>query len=277
MKISFEWDQKGRERMDLGLKGKSVIVTAASKGLGKATAKQFAIEGAHVLISSRSESELKQTVEEIRLESGHDNINYIVCDMTNPQEIEQLVVKAVDLYGTVDVLINNTGGPPSGSFDTVVDEDWQNAFELNVLSFIRTTREVLPYMRKSGRGHIVNFASSSIKQPIDHLILSNTFRAGIVGLSKSLSQELASDNILINTIGPGKIDTDRLAELEQVTAEQLNVSFDEVRAESEQAIPIGRYGQPEEFAKAVLFLCSSANTYITGQSLLIDGGMVKAL
>ncbi len=263
--------------MDLGLQGKSVIVTAASKGLGKATAKQFAIEGAHVLISSRNENELKQTVEEVRSESGYNNIDYFVCDMTNHQEIEQLVAKAVDLYGTVDVLINNTGGPPSGSFDTVDDEDWQHAFELNLLSFIRTTREVLPHMRKSGRGHIVNFASSSIKQPIDHLILSNTFRAGIVGLSKSLSQELAGDNILINTIGPGKIDTDRLAELEQVTAEQLNVSFDEVRAASEQTIPIGRYGQPEEFAKAVLFLCSDANTYITGQSLLIDGGMVKAL
>src|SRR5699024_57148 len=263
--------------MEMRLKGKSVIVTAASKGLGRETAKQFAIEGANVLICSRNEDTLKSTVEELRLETKNDNIEYAVCDMTNKQDIKQVIDKTVELYGTVDVLINNVGGPKAGSFNKVTDEDWQNSFELNLLSFIRAIREVLPYMRETGGGHIVNFASSSIKEPIDDLILSNTFRAGIVGLSKSLSQELASDNILINTIGPGRIATDRLIQLNKAEAESLHKSYDEVRSQSEQSIPIGRFGKPEEFAKAVIFLCSSANTYITGQSLLVDGGLVKAL
>lgn len=263
--------------MDLGLQGKSVIVLAASKGLGKATAKQFAAEGAHVFISSRSEDELKKTKEEIRSETGNDNVEYAVCDITNAQSIKDFVAKAVEKNGTVDVLINNAGGPPAGTFDKVDDDDWQNAFDLNLLSFVRAIREVLPHMRKQGSGHIVNFVSSSIKQPIDNLILSNTFRAGIVGLAKSLSQELAKDNILINTVGPGRIATDRVAHLDNVKAEKLNKSYEEVKAQSEQSIPLGRYGDPKEFANMVVYLCSGANTYVTGQSLLVDGGMVKAL
>lgn len=263
--------------MDLGLTGKSVIVTAASKGLGKETAKHFAAEGAYVVIASRSEAGLQKAVEEICLETGNNNVDYAVCDMTSEQDIKELVVKVVDLYGKVDVLINNAGGPPAGSFDKVTDADWQQGFELNLLSFIRTIREVLPHMRAAGGGHIINFASSSIKEPIDDLILSNTLRAGIVGLAKSLSQELAGDNILINTIGPGRIATDRMIQLNNVKAKQLNVHYDEVKEKSESEIPIGRYGEPEEFAKMVVFLGSAANTYITGQSFLIDGGLVKSL
>ncbi|HET7578331.1 MAG TPA: SDR family oxidoreductase [Bacillales bacterium] len=263
--------------MDLGLQGKSVVVMAASKGLGRASAQQFAAEGAHVVIASRNEEELRKTQEEIRSETGNDHVAYAVCDITKPEDIQNLVGKAVELNGTVDVLINNAGGPPAGGFDNVNDEQWQKAFELNLLSFVRAVREVLPHMRKQGSGHIINFASSSIKQPIDHLILSNTFRAGIVGLAKSLSQELAKDNILINTVGPGRIATDRVAHLDGVKADKLGVSAEEVKAQSEKGIPMGRYGEPEEFAKTVVFLCSQANTYVTGQSLLVDGGMVKAL
>ncbi|MFA1820055.1 SDR family oxidoreductase [Virgibacillus oceani] len=263
--------------MDLGLQGKSVIVLAASKGLGKATAKQFATEGAHVLISSRNKEELQKTRDEIRSETGNNHVEYTVCDITVAQSVKELVSKAVELYGTVDILINNAGGPPAGIFDKVDDRDWQNAFELNLLSFVRAIREVLPHMRNHGSGHIINLASSSIKQPIDNLILSNTFRAGMVGFSKSLSQELAQDNILINTIGPGRIATDRVAHLDNVKAEKLNIAYEEVKSQSEKSIPMGRYGTPEEFANMVVYLCSSANTYITGQSLLVDGGMVKAL
>ncbi|HLR72853.1 MAG TPA: SDR family oxidoreductase [Pseudogracilibacillus sp.] len=263
--------------MDMGLKRKSVIVTAASKGLGKATAKQFAKEGANVLISSRNEDTLKETVEEIRSETNNENVKYAVCDMADAEQIKQLVAKAVEYHGTVDVLVNNVGGPPAGNFDKVTDDDWQSSFELNLLSFVRTIREVTPYMREAGGGRIINFASSSIKQPIDDLILSNTFRAGIVGLSKSLSQELASEGILINTIGPGRIATDRLNQLNEAEAERLQVSPDEVKEQAERSIPMGRLGEPEEFAKVVLFLGSGANTYITGQSLLVDGGLVKAL
>ncbi|HET7629397.1 MAG TPA: SDR family oxidoreductase [Bacillales bacterium] len=263
--------------MDLGLQGKSVLVTAASKGLGKATAKQFAKEGAHVFLSSRSEEELKRTVEEIRSETGNDDVRYAVCDITKPQDVKDLVAEIVDWKGTVDVLINNSGGPPAGGFDSFDDEQWQFAFELNLLSFVRTIREVLPHMRKQGSGHIVNFTSSSMKQPVDDLILSNTFRTGVVGLAKSLSQELAKDNILVNVVGPGRIATDRVAHLDKVKADKLNVNPEAVKANAEQSIPLGRYGEPAEFARMVVFLCSNANTYITGQSLLVDGGLVKAL
>lgn len=263
--------------MDLQLKGKSVVVTASSKGLGKATALEFAREGAHVLLSSRNEEELKKAASEIREASGNDQVDYAVCDITKPEDIQAFIQKAVDWNGTVDVLINNAGGPPAGTFETFADEDWQKAFELNLLSFIRTIREVIPYMKKQNGGRIVNFASSSIKQSIDNLILSNTFRAGIVGLAKSLSQELAKDNILINTLGPGRIATDRVASLDQIRADKLGITVEELKARTEASIPIGRYGEPEEFARTAVFLGSFANTYVTGQSLVVDGGMVKAL
>lgn len=263
--------------METHLQGKSVIVTAASKGLGKASALEFAREGAKVILSSRNKEELEKTVQEIKEATGNDHVNYVVCDITDANSIRNLVERTVELYGGVDVLINNSGGPPAGGFDSFDDDDWQKAFELNLLSVIRLVREVIPYMRRSGGGHIVNFASSSIKQTLDHLILSNTFRMGIVGLSKTLSQELSKDNILINTIGPGRIATDRVEELDRIRAEKLGVAYEELREKTEESIPMGRYGTPEEFAKAVLFFCSGANTYITGQAFVVDGGLVKSL
>ncbi|SFJ48577.1 3-oxoacyl-[acyl-carrier protein] reductase [Halobacillus dabanensis] len=263
--------------MDLQLKGKSVVVLASSKGLGKAISTEFAKEGAHVLISSRNQEELEKTKAEIVEISGNQKVEYQVCDVTKKEDIEQLIQKAIEWNGTVDVLINNAGGPPAGTFDQFTDEDWQKAFELNLLSFTRTIREVLPSMKEQQQGRIINIASSSIKQTLDNLILSNTFRAGIVGLAKSLSQELASDNILINTVGPGRIATDRVAALDEKRADKLGTSVEELKKKTEQSIPTGRYGEPEEFARSVVFLASGANTYLTGQSLVIDGGLVKAL
>ncbi|WP_101843569.1 SDR family oxidoreductase [Halobacillus sp. Marseille-P3879] len=263
--------------MDLHLQGKSVIVTAASKGLGKAVALEFAKEGACVLISSRSEAELKKTKQDIVAQSGNNQVDYTVCDMTKPEQIESLIKRAADWNGAVDVLINNAGGPPAGTFEDFSDEDWQQAFELNLLSFTRTIREVLPSMKKQKSGHIINIASSSIKQTLDNLILSNTFRAGIVGLAKSLSQELAPHNILINTVGPGRIATDRVESLDQKKADELGITIEEVKDKAAQAIPMQRYGEPEEFARAVVFLASGGNTYVTGQAVVVDGGLVKAL
>ncbi|SHG43790.1 SDR family oxidoreductase [Ornithinibacillus halophilus] len=263
--------------MDLDLQGKSVIVTAASKGLGKAIATEFAREGANVVIGSRSEQALKQTVQEIKQETGNENVHYEICDMKNPEQIKKIVSKAVEWNGTIDVLINNAGGPPAGHFMDMKDEDWYHAFELNLLSFVRTTREVLPYMKNQKRGHIVNLTSSSIKQSLDHLLLSNSIRPGVAGFTKSLAQEIGEDNILVNTVGPGTIETDRILELNQVRAKQQGVSVDAIKEQAEQAIPMRRYGRPEEFAKAVVFLASGANTYITGQSLIVDGGLIKAL
>lgn len=263
--------------MDLGLTGKSVIIMAGSKGLGKATALEFAREGANVVIGSRNEEELQKTVAEIKEQTNNPNVSYQICDVTKVEDIKNLVAYAAQTNGGVDVLINNAGGPPAGGFDQFTDEQWQKAYELNLLSYIRAIREVLPFMREQGSGHILNFASSSIKQSLDNLLLSNTFRAGIVGLAKSLSQEFSKDNILINTLGPGRIATDRLAELDQMRADKLGQSFEELKSATEKSIPIGRYGRPDEFAKQAVFLCSGANTYVTGQTLLVDGGLVKAL
>ncbi|WP_138419933.1 SDR family oxidoreductase [Aquibacillus sediminis] len=263
--------------MDLDLKGKSVIVAAGSKGIGRATALEFAKEGAHVLIGSREEQALKEAVSFIKEESGNQQVDYRVCDITDPNSVTAFVKKALDWNGKVDVLINNAGGPPAGKFEQFDDQDWQAAFELNLLSYIRLAREVLPSMQAQQQGRIINIASSSIKQSLDNLILSNTFRAGMVGLSKTLAREYANDNIMVNTIGPGRIDTERLASLDENTAQGTGQTYDQVRQASENTIPIGRYGSPEEFARIVVFLSSGANTYMTGQNLVIDGGLVKAL
>ncbi|MGG1686008.1 SDR family oxidoreductase [Pseudalkalibacillus sp. NRS-1564] len=263
--------------MDLNLEGKTVVVTAASKGLGKALALAFAKEGANVILSSRSEEELKKACEEMVAETGNDQVTFQVCDVTKADEIKQLMTFAAETYGSVDVLINNAGGPPAGKFEDFSDEDWQNAFELNLLSFVRTSRAAIPFMKEQGWGRIVNIASSSIKQSLDNLILSNTFRAGIVGLAKSLSQEYAEHNILVNTVGPGRIGTDRVEQLDQIKADQLGMDVTDLKGQAELSILMKRYGEPDEFAKTVVFLASGANTYMTGQSLVVDGGLVKAL
>jgi 3-oxoacyl-[acyl-carrier protein] reductase len=262
--------------VDLQLKGRTAIVLASTKGLGKATALMLAQEGAQVTISGRDEAALAAVRPEIKQATGHDPLT-VVTDVTKAADIERLVKETVDRFGTVDILINNAGGPAAGTFDQLTDEQWQQAFELNLLSYVRAIRAVLPYMRKQRFGRIVNFASSSFKQPIENLILSNTFRTGVVGLAKSLASELGPDGILINTIGPGRIATDRVAHLDAIRAEKTGQSAEEVRKQMEATIPLGRYGEPEEFARYVTFLASPANSYVTGQSLLVDGGMVKAI
>lgn len=263
--------------MDLHLQGKSVLITAGSKGLGKAIATEYVMEGANVLIGSRNEENLQQAVQDIKKATGKDHIRYTVCDMKNKEDLTYMVRKMTSWTGRIDVLVNNAGGPPSGSFMEMEDADWYHAFELNLLSFIRMIREVVPHMQKEGGGHIINLASSSIKTTLDGLVLSNTMRPGILGLSKSLSQELASDNILINTVGPGTIETDRIAELNAKKAERTNQSVESIKENAQKSIPMQRYGTPDEFAKGIVFLGSGANTYISGQSLIIDGGLVKAL
>lgn len=261
--------------MDLGLTNKVVLVVASSKGLGKAVAKELAKEGANVMLTSRSAESLKKAAEEIQ-EEAKGKIAYFPADITKPEDIKSLVKETREKLGTIDVLVNNAGGPPSGNFLDFDDEDWEKAFQLNLFSYIRLIREVLPDLKQEG-GKILNIASSSVKAVLPNLILSNTFRNGINGLSKSLAIELAPDKILVNTIGPGRIATDRIQELDQAKAEAQNRSLEEVTEESEKSIPAGRYGEPEEFAKAAVFLVSGANTYVTGQSLLVDGGMVTAI
>ncbi|MER2254024.1 MAG: SDR family oxidoreductase [Priestia megaterium] len=261
--------------MDVELKGKTALVFAGSQGLGKAIAARLAEEGANVMIASRSEEKLAQVAEEISY-LGSGQVLHKTADVTKTEDIQDVIQYTVDTFGTIDILINNTGGPKAGNFLSLTDDDWKHAFELNLLSYIRIIREVVPVMKKSG-GRIVNIASSSIKEPIAGLILSNTFRTGIVGLTKTLASELAEDGILINTVAPGRIATDRVKELDTIRAEKLGVDVSEIEEEMRNQIPLKRYGQPEEFAKAVAFFVSGANSYMTGQSFLIDGGMVKSI
>ena len=262
--------------MDLGLEDKVALVLAASKGLGRAVATELAREGARVMISSRDEDALARTAAEVSEETNGE-IEYHAADITRAEDVQALISRVSDRLGGVDVLVNNTGGPPAGTFDDFDDEGWQSAFELVLLSLIRAVRGVLPSMRERGGGRIVNIASSSVKQPIENLILSNTFRAGIAGLAKSLAIELGPDGILVNTIGPGCISTARSRSMDASKAEALGVSVEEVRGQVEAQIPLGRYGTPEELARVATFLASPANSYVTGQAILVDGGMVRAL
>jgi 3-oxoacyl-[acyl-carrier protein] reductase len=262
--------------LDLGLEGKVALVTAASKGLGRAIATELAREGASVVISSRDEETLSKAANEIREETGAE-VDFRVADLTSAGDIEALVFHASGRFGGVDVLVNNTGGPPAGAFEDLDDEAWQGAFEQVLMSLIRCVRGVLPLMRERGGGRIVNVASSSVKQPIEALTLSNTFRTGIAGLAKNLSIELAPDGILVNTLGPGRINTARAQGMDASQAESRGVPVEEVRAEFEARIPLGRYGTPEEFARVAAFLASPANSYVTGQAILVDGGMIRAL
>ncbi|PLT34389.1 SDR family oxidoreductase [Bacillus sp. V5-8f] len=261
--------------MDYQLQGKNAIVLASSQGLGKAIAAELLKEGVNVLIASRDEQKLAAVQNELS-KLGGGKVLYIAADVKNPTDIKAMVEKATGEFGGIDILVNNTGGPPAGSFEQMADDDWQHSFELNLLSYIRIIRECLPYLKKQG-GKIINVASSSIKEPIPGLILSNTFRTAIIGLSKTLAEELAPYGILINTVAPGRIATDRVRHLDEINAQKKGVSVEQVEESAKKSIPLGRYGKPEEFARVVTFLASDANTYMTGSAFLVDGGMVKSI
>jgi 3-oxoacyl-[acyl-carrier protein] reductase len=262
--------------VDFELTGKVALVTAASKGLGRATAAQLAAEGARVMISSRGEEKLARTAAEIA-ESTGAQVEHHAADVSDAGDLDRLIRETEQKLGGIDVLVNNAGGPRAGGFDALDDAAWQEAFELNLMSTVRLVRGVLPHMREQGWGRIVTVASSSIKQPIENPLLSNTYRVAILGLAKSVAIEFAPDGVLINTVGPGRIATDRVAGLDATRAEKAGISVEEVRKQTEKAIPLGRYGTAEEFAKVAAFLVSGANTYLTGQHFLVDGGMVKAI
>jgi len=263
--------------MKLGLKDKAVLVMASSGGIGRGVALECAREGARVMLFARSEEKLKQTQQEIASETGNQPA-YTAGDITQADDISNALDRTASEFGGLWALFNNTGGPPAGTFDSFSDDAaWQSAFELTLLSYIRAIRAALPHMRKSGEGgRIVNNTSISTKRVIDNLILSNTFRMGIVGLSKTLARELGPENILVNVVGPGRIDTERIAQLDSINAEKQKRSAEDVRAAAEASIPLGRAGSPEEFGRIVAFLCSEANTYLTGQNLVIDGGAINA-
>jgi 3-oxoacyl-[acyl-carrier protein] reductase len=263
--------------MDLELGGKVAMVAAASKGMGRASAMGFAREGARVSICARSADELENTARQIADETGGD-VLAVPVDVTQARDIDTWVSRTLERFGGVDILVTNAGGPPLGvwnSFQT--DEPWQRAFELNLLSTIRMIRAVLPSMRQRGGGRIVNIQSSSVKAPISGLILSNTIRPGVVGLAKTLSRELAEDNILVNTVAPGRIYTDRLRSGILERAKEKGISEADEAASAAKDIPLKRFGSAEEFADMVVFLASARASYITGSTIAVDGGMLQSL
>ncbi len=262
--------------MDLGIAGKTAIVAAASKGLGKAAALGLAKEGANLGICARGEADLVKTANEI-MSITKARVLPIVADVTNADDVRNLVEKTGDEFGRIDILVTNAGGPPTGSFSKFTDKDWQNAVSLTLLSAIRLCREVIPYMQKAGGGRIVNIVSIAAKQPIEGLILSNSIRAAVIGLAKTLSTELAPSNILVNNVCPGWILTDRLTSVIQKRAEAQSQTYEAALAEITANIPLSRCGTPEEVANLIVFLCSERASYITGTTIQVDGGLAKGL
>ncbi|MBZ0293768.1 MAG: SDR family oxidoreductase [Anaerolineae bacterium] len=261
--------------MDLGLRGAKVLVTAASQGLGAATARRFSLEGAQVVISSRNLEKLQETAAAINQESGNP-VFTLAADVTDEKAVERLVRNSAEMMNGLDILVTNAGGPPAGTFDDFDLETWRSAIELNLVSTINLIKTALPHLRQSKRAAILTITSISAKQPIDNLILSNTTRPGVLGLTKSLSQELGPEGIRVNSILPGTTDTERIKDLMQARAKANDSTIEEETIKSAQSTPLQRIGTPEEFGNTAVFLCSPAAGFITGVALQVDGGAVKA-
>ena len=258
--------------MDLGLNNKVALVTAASQGLGMASAISLANEGVKLIICSRDKEKINKAGKDIKELTGADVVSF-QTDLNSSKEIDSMIKKIMKEYGRVDILVNNTGGPKAGFFDDLTDEDWISTFESTFLSVVRMTRAVLPSMKRNKWGRIVNISSVSAKQPIDNLILSNGVRMSVHGWAKTLSNELASDNILINNVCPGFTKTERVDDLVANQAKDMDITEEKIIETISNNIPAKRVGKPEELASLVTFLSSERSSYITGQSIAVDGGV----
>lgn len=258
--------------MDLGLAGKVALVTGASKGMGRACAQGLAAEGARVAMCARNEGDLKVAVDEVRAATKAEVIA-VAADVTKADQVRALVTRVKEALGAPDILIANCGGPPRGYFDEFGDDAWQGAVDVSLMSTVRLVREVLPGMRARRWGRILTIQSVSVKQPLPELLLSNAVRPGVAGMMKTLALQLGKENILVNTLCPGKIMTDRF--LGGLKASGL--SREQYLARNSEDVPVGRIGTPEEFANVAVFLASERASYVTGVSIQVDGGLVRGI
>jgi 3-oxoacyl-[acyl-carrier protein] reductase len=257
--------------MDLRLTGKTALVLAASKGLGKACATALAAEGANVVIGARDRNTLEAAAAEIAaMDKGR--VLAVPTDVLKPEDAANIITAAVSEFGRLDILVNNAGGPPFGKFESFDDSAWKSAFDLTLLSTIRFCRLVIPHMRKTGSGRIINITSLTVLTYLPHSVLSTSLRLGVVGMAKMLSDELGPDHITVNNVAPGLILTDRVKDTLQP---RPGVSEEELLAERARTIPVGRIGRPEELAALVAFLASPVAAYITGATIPIDGGAIR--
>ncbi len=265
--------------MDLGLKDKVALVLASSKGLGLACASQLYVEGANVVICSRSEENLqiaKNKIESLDSVNSNNRVFPVVADLMIEGQIKNLVEHTLKEFSRIDILVHNAGGPPSGPIDNITRDDWSNSINLNLRSFIHITDLVLPVMKKQNAGRIIAITSVSVKQPLDNLVLSNTTRLGVVGFAKTLANEYGKFNILVNVVCPGPTLTDRMKELINMTVQDTGKSYKDVEKTWIDPIPLGRLGKPDELSNLVVFLSSEKASYITGTVIQVDGGYVKS-
>lgn len=262
--------------MDLGLKGRVALVAASSKGLGKAVAEELAAEGASLVLCARGEAALRATADAIAKAHGVA-VLAVAADVGKTGEAERVAREGISRFGKIDILLTNSGGPPAGPFESLTREVWDNAAALLLGSVVEFCRVVLPGMKERRWGRILNVTSIAAKQPVDNLMLSNSLRAAVTGFARTLATEAAPFGVTVNNLLPGFTRTERMVELSDVTAAKEGITAAQALARFTAAVPMGRMGEPREFAALAAFLASERASYITGQSMAVDGGWIRSL